>query len=111
MGAVIPAPSAESVMDARTTTTLPSPAGRVTGVDAFAHVLPADVSVVGFDDLDISAIVTPKLTTVAQDIPTKATIAVDLLLAAIEQQRRPTAPTVLDVAIVPRASTAARVVA
>jgi LacI family transcriptional regulator len=85
--------------------------GVMAGLSESGVAVPADVSVVGFDDLDISAIVTPKLTTVAQDLPTKATIAVDLLLAAIEQQRRPTAPTVLDVAIVARASTAPRVVA
>ncbi|MBB4905462.1 LacI family DNA-binding transcriptional regulator [Actinophytocola algeriensis] len=70
--------------------------------------VPGVVSVVGFDDLDLSAIVTPKLTTVAQDIPTKAAMAVDLLLAAVEKRDRPAEPVTLDVHLVERESTAPR---
>lgn len=70
--------------------------------------VPAEVSVVGFDDLDLSAIVTPKLTTIAQDIPRKAALAVDLLLNTIEKQDRPAAPVTLPVRLVARDSTAAR---
>ncbi|MGB3441172.1 MAG: LacI family DNA-binding transcriptional regulator [Actinophytocola sp.] len=70
--------------------------------------VPGAVSVIGFDDLDISAIVTPKLTTVAQDIPTKAAMAVDLLLTAVEKRDRPAEPVTLDVHLVERESTARR---
>ena len=82
--------------------------GVMAGLAETGASVPADVSVVGFDDLDISAIVTPKLTTVAQDIPTKAAIAVDVLLGAIERQDRPTAPITLDVRLATRDSTGVR---
>jgi LacI family transcriptional regulator len=68
--------------------------------------VPEDVSVVGFDDLDLCAYVTPKLTTVAQDIPGKAATAVRMLLTAIESGRRPKGPVTLDVHLVERRSTA-----
>lgn len=80
--------------------------GVMSGLAEAGLSVPADVSVVGFDDLDISAIVTPKLTTVAQDIAGKAALAVDLLLAAIEKHDRPPEPTTLAVRLVTRASTA-----
>ncbi|OLF19204.1 LacI family DNA-binding transcriptional regulator [Actinophytocola xanthii] len=68
--------------------------------------VPAAVSVVGFDDLDLSAYVTPKLTTVAQDLAGKAANAVDLLLAAVRHGKRPSAAVTLDVRLVERESTA-----
>jgi LacI family transcriptional regulator len=42
--------------------------------------VPADMSVMGFDNLELSAVVTPRLSTVAQDIPRKAHLAADALL-------------------------------
>ncbi|RDI21536.1 LacI family DNA-binding transcriptional regulator [Lentzea flaviverrucosa] len=68
--------------------------------------VPDQVSVVGFDDLDISAYITPKLTTIAQDIVGKATHAVDRLLTLVEGGERPAGPLVLDVRLVTRNSTA-----
>ncbi|MFD4673256.1 LacI family DNA-binding transcriptional regulator [Lentzea sp. NPDC058450] len=68
--------------------------------------VPDEVSVVGFDDLDISAYITPKLTTIAQDIVGKATHAVDRLLTLIDGGDRPADPLVLDVRLVERGSTA-----
>ena len=67
---------------------------------------PADVSVLGFDDLDLSRYVTPKLTTIAQDIPRKAAIAVRRLLDAIEGDAHLAEPITLDVRLIERASTA-----
>jgi LacI family transcriptional regulator len=68
--------------------------------------VPARLSVVGFDNLDLSAYVTPKLTTVAQDMAAKATNAVTLLLDAMRHERRPATPVTLDVHLVERDSTA-----
>jgi LacI family transcriptional regulator len=68
--------------------------------------VPAAVSVVGFDDLDLSGYVTPKLTTVAQDLAGKAANAVDLLLAAVRHGKRPSAAVTLDVRLVERQSAA-----
>lgn len=87
----------------------------VTAVFATADILaiglmaslpvPDEISVVGFDNLDLSAYVTPKLTTVAQDMTAKATHAVSLLLSAIQSKPRPDTPVTLDVHLVEREST------
>jgi LacI family transcriptional regulator len=82
--------------------------GIMAGLAESGAAVPGEVSVVGFDDLDLSSIVTPKLTTVAQDIPAKAATAVDLLLTAIEKRNRPAQPVTLDVHLVERESSAPR---
>ncbi|MFI5736588.1 LacI family DNA-binding transcriptional regulator [Kribbella sp. NPDC051587] len=79
--------------------------GIMEGLADTGHPVPDQLSVVGFDNLDLSEYVTPKLTTVAQDIPQKAALAVERLLAAIEQQQHPDAPITLDVQLIQRAST------
>jgi DNA-binding LacI/PurR family transcriptional regulator len=48
--------------------------------------VPDDLSVVGFDDIDLAAHVDPPLTTVHQPIRQKGADAVRLLLAEIEQR-------------------------
>jgi LacI family transcriptional regulator len=69
--------------------------------------VPEDVSVVGFDDLDLCEYVVPRLTTVSQDITAKATTAVRLLVEAIEKGTRPAEPVTVAVSLVERDSTAA----
>lgn len=71
-----------------------------TGVD-----VPGDISVVGYDNLDLSEYVTPKLTTIAQDMTQKGEVAIRMLIGAVERQERPTAAVTLDVHLVERAST------
>ena len=80
--------------------------GIMEGLTDSGYSVPGDISVLGFDDLDLSEYVTPKLTTIAQDIPRKAAIAVRLLLAAIERKEHPADPITLDVRLVTRDSTA-----
>jgi LacI family transcriptional regulator len=80
--------------------------GIMEGLAESGFSVPGDVSVLGFDDLDLSRYVTPKLTTIAQDIPQKAGIAVRQLLAAIESSQHLTDPITLDVRLIERASTA-----
>ena len=48
--------------------------------------IPDDLSVVGFDDIDLAAHVEPALTTVHQPIRQKGSDAVRLLLAEVEQR-------------------------
>jgi LacI family transcriptional regulator len=79
--------------------------GVMEGLRQAGSPVPARVSVVGFDDLDLSAYVTPKLTTIAQDLTAKAANTVDLLLAAMRHDRRPATPITLDVHLVAREST------
>lgn len=47
--------------------------------------VPGDVSVVGFDDTAVCRWVRPQLTSIAQDIPAKATTAVELLIRLIAE--------------------------
>lgn len=47
--------------------------------------VPADVSVVGFDDSPMAAVTVPPLTTVRQDLTRKAEAAVDLLYQALDE--------------------------
>ena len=49
--------------------------------------VPDDVSVVGFDDLNICNIINPPLTTVHQDMDLKGRIAVDFMLQLLENHR------------------------
>lgn len=46
--------------------------------------VPADVAVVGFDDVGLASMVTPALTTVAQPIAAKAQAAVDAILSRLD---------------------------
>jgi DNA-binding LacI/PurR family transcriptional regulator len=82
---------------------------RPTGVLAFSDALavdvlraaadlrlrvPADVSVVGFDDSPLAARTAPALTTVRQDVVEKGTVAAAELVAAVRGRRGGTAPPV-----------------
>lgn len=67
--------------------------------------VPSDMSVVGFDDVDVSAYINPPLTTVHQPIRRKGEEAVRLLLAAIERRAPKRDHLRLDTHLVIRAST------
>ena len=81
--------------------------GLMEGLHLAGLRVPRDVSVVGFDDIDISRYVTPKLTTVAQDVQAKARAAIRMLLIEIEDAGTPGEPVVVGVELVERASVAA----
>jgi LacI family transcriptional regulator len=68
--------------------------------------VPDDVAIVGFDDIEIAALIPPGLTTVAQDKPGFGTAAADALLAMLHgsQHRRAPAPTILATELVIRGS-------
>ena len=68
--------------------------------------VPDDLSVVGFDDIDLAAHVDPPLTTVHQPIRQKGADAVRLLLAEVEQRRRRPEHVRLETRLVVRRSTA-----
>ena len=82
--------------------------GLMEGLHLAGARVPEDVSVVGFDNIDIGLYVTPKLTTVAQDVPAKASAAVRMLLAEVEDGGLPGEPVVVGVELVSRGSVAPR---
>lgn len=79
-------------------------AGIMEGVRAAGRDVPADLSVVGFDNLDLATYVSPQLTTVTQDLTAKATRAVELLLLSMQSDGVHTNETVMDVELVERGS-------
>ncbi len=85
--------------------------GALRAVRASGRTVPRDVSVVGFDDIDLAGFAEPSLTTVAQDIPALGAWAVDRLLTGSSHEQPPgpaTYPTVrLPVRLVVRETTAA----
>jgi DNA-binding LacI/PurR family transcriptional regulator len=68
--------------------------------------VPADISVVGFDDIKIAGLKRISLTTVAQSLESQAERAVELLLERIEHPGRPPQHVSVDVALRERGSTA-----
>ena len=66
--------------------------------------IPEDLSVIGFDDLSMSGLVTPPLTTVRQDIKKKALVTCDLLMKNINAEDSPSENIVLNVELSERKS-------
>jgi len=113
----VPGDSEEIILEIATR--LAAAKGRITGVftsaDRLAFVLtkalaeqgmgvPEDISIIGFDDLSITAQFMPKLTTIRQNISRKVQIATDLLFRQIEGDTTPPLNTLLDVELVERGS-------
>src|SRR3954466_11037306 len=83
--------------------------GLIRGFAARGVQVPRDVSVVGFDNIGPSELITPGLTTVAAPLRLEGATATRNLLAMIEGgQSRTGAPMVLPVRLVERGSTAQR---
>ena len=66
--------------------------------------IPKDLSVIGFDDLSMSELVTPPLTTVRQDIKKKALVTCELLMKNIREPDSPAENIVLNVELSRRKS-------
>ncbi len=66
--------------------------GLIKGLRKLGKSVPKDMSIVGFDDLDLACMTDPSLTTVHQDIAAKGTNAVQIILDAMagrtEKQER-----------------------
>ncbi|WP_426298174.1 LacI family DNA-binding transcriptional regulator [Arthrobacter sp. R-11] len=78
--------------------------GIIDGVRSLGRTVPDDLSVVGFDNLEIAATSRPPLTTIAQDLNRKAATAVDLLLQSLQNKEEQPGETILDVELVERES-------
>ena len=59
-------------------------AGIMTGLRDLGVRVPDDLSIVGFDDLVFSQMITPPLTTIHQNMPLKGQTAVDFMLQKLE---------------------------
>ncbi len=85
-----------------------TPGGIVVANDQMAlGALPADVSVVGYDDTEDSACFIPPLTTIKQDFRILGKASVNRLVELIHEPGAQPAPQILPVALVERKTTAA----
>jgi LacI family transcriptional regulator len=80
--------------------------GALQAAEAAGLEVPRDVSVVGFDDLDLSRVVVPQLTTVRQPLDEMARIAVALLMRLVDGQEIDALHVELATELVVRQSTA-----
>ncbi|GAA4969320.1 LacI family DNA-binding transcriptional regulator [Actinoplanes utahensis] len=67
--------------------------------------IPDDIAIVGFDDIELAALVPPGLTTVAQDRAGFGTAAAEALVTMLQNAGQPPAPTVLPTTLIVRGST------
>ena len=81
-----------------------SAAGLIRMAGEFGLRVPEDLSVVGFDNLPLCSLISPRLTTVAQDANAKAEMTVDMLVRHIEDRTLPPEREVLGVRLVERES-------
>ena len=60
--------------------------GIMSGLFEKGRRVPEDVSIIGFDDLYLSSITSPRLTTIHQDIVEKGRISASMLIDALEKK-------------------------
>jgi LacI family transcriptional regulator len=82
-------------------------AGVIAGLQGRGVRVPEDISVVGFDDLYISRLTTPQLTTVHQDADAKGALAADLMVDYLEGKPGLSRTIIMPVSLVERGSVAA----
>ncbi|MCE5342766.1 MAG: LacI family transcriptional regulator [Eubacteriales bacterium] len=61
-------------------------AGLISGLNEAGKRVPKDVSIIGFDDLNIARLTSPQLTTVHQDVTLRGSRAADMLIGHIEHE-------------------------
>lgn len=83
-------------------------ASLIGGLSANGIRTPDDISVVGFDDMPISMQISPRLTTIAQDLKQKASLTVEILQRQLQNKTAPAESRVLDVRLISRSSVAQR---
>jgi len=69
--------------------------------------IPQDISLVGFDDIEMSSMLLPPLTTVRQEKPALGREAAGLLIRLLRGEKRPPQTILIETTLVVRASTAA----
>ncbi|MBC8060058.1 MAG: LacI family DNA-binding transcriptional regulator [Clostridiaceae bacterium] len=79
-------------------------AGIISGLNEQGKRVPDDFSIIGFDDLYISSLTAPRLTTVHQDILEKGRVAVESLISVIEGETIEDYNVILPVTLVERHS-------
>lgn len=66
--------------------------------------VPEDISIIGFDDIDLARFVTPKLTTIRQNTNLIGSKAADILIQAIDHGQKASGTTIISTEVVVRES-------
>jgi len=80
--------------------------GILNGLTSVGARVPEDVSLVGFDNRDISTFTNPQLTTVAQDVAAKAAAAVEMVINGLEGEQLASNASTMPVTLIERGSVA-----
>ena len=80
----------------------------ISGLTKLNIRVPEDISIVGFDNIQISVQTSPQLTTIAQDLKKKAALSVDILNHKMQNPNTSAESHVLDIDLVVRDSVAKR---
>lgn len=80
----------------------------ITGLHALGVRIPEDISIIGFDNIPLCMQITPRLTSIAQDIEHKAALAVAILFQHLADKSAGPESVILDVALIERDSVCRR---
>lgn len=79
-------------------------AGIITGLKQAGKRVPEDISIIGFDDINLCNLVSPALTTIHQDAPSKGKLAVNYMIDKLEKRPIAKRETILPIRLVERDS-------
>jgi LacI family transcriptional regulator len=78
--------------------------GAIKRLSQLGYSIPGDISVIGFDDINVSQYINPGLTTVKQDIQKKGDTAVKIIVGGIANAQAGKQEIILPLEIVERES-------
>lgn len=79
-------------------------AGIISGLHEAGRSIPEEISIVGFDDLNIARLTSPQLTTVHQNVVHRGSIAAEMLLSVLEKDTGAPRNIMMPVSLVERSS-------
>ncbi len=79
-------------------------AGLISGLNEAGRSVPEEISIVGFDDLNIARLTSPKLTTIHQNVVQRGSVAADMLLSVLEKDSGAPRNIVMPISLVQRNS-------
>jgi DNA-binding LacI/PurR family transcriptional regulator len=81
--------------------------GAIKAVTELGYRVPQDISIIGFDDINLAQFSTPQLTTIHQDKYQKGHVAAEILLNLIQNKNKgPHKQIITETSLIIRASTA-----